>query len=193
MDLDQRIATAHVDQAQATAAGDTAKAAYAARLGDELVMLRKEANTRAVQERADEDARARAEQAEVDARGWKQFSRWVGFLGIGAAVFLGGLLGYVASIRVGIAVGSLIGATAAAVQAWGDASPWLLPALGVSVLVGAIYLLVTHVKQKISVASMHDTAQAALGDIHRMVASGAGLDEVSKVKSEASEMLRRLV
>lgn len=197
-DLDQRIALAHQQQAEAAASGDANKVAYEKRLAEQLISLRDEANQRAKQEQAEEDARAVAEQKDADARGWAQFTKWIGLAGIASAVLFGGLIGYIETPAMGIKFGLLVFATALACQAWGEASPWLLPGLGVAVLGAAAYLVFSNVKTKTKAKRVTQAATAAVDKIRGIAYSAAAPLEASvhaelaKVKLDWADSVKRI-
>lgn len=149
-------ATASAREASARDRGDAAQAAQAAtekRIAEALAKVRAqnlaEAATAAKEARREmaEATEAAAEQARREAvaqareddrrRAW-----WCGAAGLGGGVILAGLGWW---IGLGPGLGIILAAAGLAVAAYGDASPWLLPAIVIiGAIVGAILVLRSH-------------------------------------------------
>ena len=139
------------------------------------------AQAAAVTARQERDAEARA----ASDLAWVSLTRWVGLIGVGAGVLLGGLLGWLVTPRLGILTGLLVTGTGLACTAYGASLRWLPLALLVVVVLALVAWALSHWRVGRVGIALSRALDAAESDPHPTLA-----DEIDTAKAELGKAVK---
>lgn len=133
---------------------------------------------------------AARQEREADARAasdlaWVELTRWVGLIGVGAGVLLGGLLGWLVTPRLGILTGLLVTGTGLACTAYGASIRWLPLALLAAIALALVAWALAHWRIGRVGVALSRALDAAESDPHPTLAA-----EIDTAKAELGKAVQ---